>query len=1718
MSKSKTPDDSTLNLAKDAFRRGRYLDAQALVAPFAPPEEWEGAEVRVWGGRLLLALGAANRANRVFRAAWRDAPDSSLAFYYHVLNVVGRQGSFETLRRVHERLGGIEPERDPESMPEAHLYLLKGRLLSHFRDFSSSARWLEAGLRFAPEDAWAHLEHAFALEAEDRYAEALEAAEWARTLRGNYRPVYEYLGHLLLLLNREKEALHLVREGAEQMQAGSLWSQLAGLQIECEDWDGAEESLEKARICLPLAEEGWERVLQARRAEVAYRRGRFADARVAAEKVRGDYYKNMARRLEGAEENGRPDRLTLPVGFVRQHHMTCAPATLSAVSAYLGKPIDHLALASVITYDGTPDHEERNWLEGQGWWVREFRLTWDTAVALLDRGIPFTLVVNWVRQAHLQAVIGYDRTLGTLVIRDPYYRSNMEVLAEEFLKEQEPFGPRAMVLLPPERAEEVADVNFPDAPVYDLYYRFRRSLVAYDRAAAGALLGQMKELAPGHNLELYAEQELAGFDGDMIRGHALLEERNRRFPEEQNTQLNLLGSLRYLGHIAERNALLEKCALGPKQHPIFWQTYVEVLREDNRQQRRAWRRAWRLLRVGPTDAANLSTMANLLWDAGRFAEASLLYRLAASAGETVEQHWQSFFIACRYLNQTGRALDLLRERFSRLKGKSGNPALTLESALGQAGEPREGLRVLEEAVAARPKDGALLLGLGDARARVGDFRGAEECLARAEGLATPVDWLRTAERIETWRGGNRAALAHAKAFLEKSPLDTEMLAEHMRLTVWTEGRAEALAWLEDYVSRYPHFIPLRRIWLEHLREEEPEKALAAVEEMLAALPMDAWALREKVLILRRAKRSAEAKEIALLAESVEPVAESAGLVGLVALDLLDYAGARDAFRRGLKRSIDAGWMYARLLEACETFEERRAEIAFVAEELRTQASLGQGYLTFVENAAGLLEPDRLLEALNSFVTERPMHWQAHSARIRASLAQGTEAQAKVWAEEALERFPLHASLWLDLADVQRAGNDPVAEAAALLKGLEIAPSWSALRQRLAALYERERRLDEAQAVLDDELVLNPLNTMAMVMLAQLDWQRGRTEAAVEKIRRAIELEPENGRAWDLLEDWTRGTETVLQQARELAERAPFHDGVQMRLALELAIFGNGDEALAVLERLLEKSPAHLGAHDLRVRILAEFSRYEEALAAARPEVFAGAPPLGLQGRAAWVRWRRGDYAAAIKEMEEVLRRHPDYAWGWQMLASWQLAQQNTKRAAEAAARYACLQPDDPSSLCYTASVLLETGKKADAVPYLEKALRLDSSNLYASANLFKLALARKDFVEARRKLEVFRAHGSPWEALACEVELCAAQKDVAGAEECFRRLLIAPPGETQHVQRAVKCLNEEVPGKLVRAVCFDLLGSPEANPVVGALWAESFTLRGKPIRTRLLRKAKAREEARRKAYVVYLGWMGEAEKNRKVLWELLWHGRWLRSNAETWGAVGYVLLGGSFWYAWIFRWWMRGWKEKGEQVPWALWNIVAYEVTRRRLDTAAEVSRWMVEQQPGNPYVLHVSYLACWHALRGRTEESEAMLAIAAVAEEEPMAYMMQTFAREMNAVARNPKEKRRERLKLARWNVHKLEGKFPSAWKIGFIQMLCLRAKIQMAKTAGRWGLVWRYRLRAWGSRIKDWLLLLVVVLGLVLIPVIFLLLVAIVLSGGPVSIGVFLGVLIWKFFEKKQ
>ena len=406
------------------YDAGRMLDAFRAAASLPPLKDWRG-EARTLAGRLAGNLGAPRLGSVLHWLSWKEDrthPDRS-AYYAHVL--LQRRGAL----RAWEFLENV-PLPAETHLPDArmHLFTLRAMVMAQLRDFAGAEQELRRAEECGP-FAWLPTCRSYVFEAQDRYEEALESARAALKVQPWYRAGVQAVAHALQLLDRDEEALAFLTEATQHIQNANVMHQLAILQTELGRYAEAEASFAAVQGLAPLLEETERDGIRRHQATLACHRRDVAVALKLAreideadERSDGDgspyrFYRELVKRLE----TGGPWRLVkLEVPFVRQHHMTCAPATLSALSRFWQKPAQHLEIAEAICYDGTPAHSERHWAETHGWYAREFTVTWESAMRLIDVGIPFTLTTSEATSAHLQAVVGYDELRQTLLIRDPY--------------------------------------------------------------------------------------------------------------------------------------------------------------------------------------------------------------------------------------------------------------------------------------------------------------------------------------------------------------------------------------------------------------------------------------------------------------------------------------------------------------------------------------------------------------------------------------------------------------------------------------------------------------------------------------------------------------------------------------------------------------------------------------------------------------------------------------------------------------------------------------------------------------------------------------------------------------------------------------------------------------------------------------------------------------------------------------------------------------------------------------------------------------------------------------------------------------------------------------------------------------------------------------------------------------------------------------------------
>ncbi|HET7537957.1 MAG TPA: C39 family peptidase, partial [Candidatus Didemnitutus sp.] len=488
------PTENQLSNLHSLYAGGRHLDAFELCRELAPLTEWREVAALLLGGRLAYQWGDDPLGKRLHLRAYRLDPARDDTTFYYSQNLWSKHGPFEALKFVRTRTRQL-PDI-PATPHQAYLWLQHGRLLGVYRDFTAGEPMVERAVAAFPQDPWMWVDKADFLESQDLYEEALAATDESLRIRPWYRPAVTNRAHLLQLLDRNEEAIAGLRVALDQIESGAAVRMLIGILEEQERLDELPPLLDLAEKYLPMADAADRRWLAGRRATAAYRRGDWEQAQLWARKNGTAYFTRLADRIANAKAPG--PRVLLPVGFVRQHHMTCAPATLAALSNFWGVPADHAEIARLICYDGSLDHAERDWAETHGWGVREFRPTWETTCQLLDLGCPFAFVTVETESAHMQAVIGYDAVAGTLLVRDPYHRYYRDWAASEFFEAYAAYGPRAILIMPPEKAAMVDELGLADVGLYDHLYRLRRALFRHERSAADACFSDLRQRDEAH--------------------------------------------------------------------------------------------------------------------------------------------------------------------------------------------------------------------------------------------------------------------------------------------------------------------------------------------------------------------------------------------------------------------------------------------------------------------------------------------------------------------------------------------------------------------------------------------------------------------------------------------------------------------------------------------------------------------------------------------------------------------------------------------------------------------------------------------------------------------------------------------------------------------------------------------------------------------------------------------------------------------------------------------------------------------------------------------------------------------------------------------------------------------------------------------------------------------------------------------------------------------
>ncbi|QDU18171.1 hypothetical protein [Urbifossiella limnaea] len=1375
------PTPTQLAHLRELYAAGKYRQAHDVAAAVGPVRGWQGTSARLIGGRLAIQLGAPELGRKLHLAAYRATPGYPEAVYYHARYRLDAFGPLAAWRFMREHMDWSD------APPELHAdwLALAGFTAARLKDFDRAERWFNRAELVTPDRPWPAVERAGAYDLADRPADALAAARRSLELSPWFRPGVQAVAHVLIKQGRDAEALDFLTEAVTHLESGLVVAQLAALQTDLGRHADAARSLERYAELSPLIEPDVAKWLAARRAEAFYLLGDIPMAATHARAVGEKVFTGFAERLETAE---RPivQRTVLPLNL---KYDTTPPTPYDLLAAHWNHPLPNAPADAPPTPDGLPDAAER--ARAAGWATREFTLSADAAVALIQRGVPFVLTLVEAGFSQARLVVGADALKHTVFLAEPGDRRPTEAPVGPLLERFASAGPRCLALVPQAEAARLDGLDLPDAAAYDALYAVQRPLLTHDRPAAVEAFVLMCATFPGHRLTVLAELALARYDANPVKLLAAYDQLLTRFPHDATFVIGKANTLRELYRHADRLALLEAEGTRGDAEALVMQSLAQVLLPLPHRQADADRLLRRSVRVRPAAASGYFLLATQWWEQRRFDEAAEVYRFAVTLEEREEPFAEAYVKAARATEQVPEAMRLFQQRAGRAAVPSPAATRALYHALLDRDEPEQAQAALDGAIkklegqAAAPAARAraeLLLFRAECHAAADRVPEADADLAAARPLTPPATWHRAAGRVARTKPDLAAAGAHALEVLKYEPLSIEAHRAATAVLAEADGRAAARTHLAQATQRFPHFHPLLKLRAEFLSGDPDADADAILTDMLADAPADGWALRQRALILSDRKRHDEALAVAEKSAEFEP--GHPWFYGVIAqvhrrADRPDEAA--DALRAGLRQNVDQEALIGELVGGARGRDARRDALDFVLAELRRQPHTGEGLVAYVSQAHQAFgdpeEHSELLETLEDLLDARPDLWQAWSVVIQQMAALNRLEEANELAREATARFPLLGKLWFDRAQVCHAKGDADGRLDALRQAVAAVPGWSPAARELAEALDDADDNAEAIRVLRRNVLRSPTDPLAHGFLAEWLWEAGESREALDRAMLAVRHEPGYDWAWHAIQLWADRLEVpdeAAETGRELAKERPGDPRVWLRLVRVLNHPRHNEEVLAALDKVTALDPRNVEAHDLRAERLAEMGRYDDALAAAQPPALVADLPFVLQGRAAWVEAKRGNYAAAIPPMQALVAVDPKYVWGWHQLADWYNETGRADSYLEAASELVKLQPGHPVSMTLRGEAKLQTGDRDGGKDDLREALATAAAYSPAAAILFDAHLADEEYREARQVLAVLQEHLAGPEVAVKQIQLAAKTNDPEAAGRAFAEVCEGP--------------------------------------------------------------------------------------------------------------------------------------------------------------------------------------------------------------------------------------------------------------------------------------------------------------------------------------------------------
>ncbi len=1288
----------SLAALQSLYDSNRFLEAFRQSADYWKPSqrlEDLSSDELILGGRFAYRLGGWRLSRRLFRAAFDRFPENPRVRYFT-----------HSLRRRQWRL--FDDLRTWETNPEipgadadtqASWLASQAVTWASLREFSRAHACIERARSFQSSQNWVLTCESNVFGLEDRWSEALTSAERSWELMPGTPFAGHSLGQSLLKLRRIPEAADRLVAAVDHTESYEI-AQLAcwHLCVLAETVQGDERSrilgrarelAEQLSSLAPLAD---------RESNVLFARmwldiAELEDDHAAMERwsnaVRSPFHRKV---LENLRKNPSGLRVRLPFRRAIQKYEECLPTSIASALAAMGADIDPDAMASKITFGGTPEWAAAEWLETQGFVVRFFAVVPEIAARLIQNGFAFVLTLVADASAHAIAAVGLDEAAGTLILHDPQSLRTTEYLLDKIGEDEAPLGPKGMVIVPRDQAALLDELLIPaDVDAMTAMESYNRAGYMSDPAAAREVVLKLVERQPTHPITRLLKAMQSVQDGRVGFALSEFQELMKVFPKSAFVRARLLACCRTLGDTALMRSVLasvvERGILPGIQSQQNWfyppsayvSEYADLLRTSAETHETARSLLNDVLLRESSCAQTWHVLGDLLWEDRDIQGALLAYRIAAGLAASHEHYARAYCDALCYAARKDEGLRWLEDRVRRLSvsTRATAPWITWIGALEAWGHPERALAAADESLGIYGNSQELLAFVISFSARMGRWDEAESLLHRLEAAGNSALFHEAAVDFYQRRGDLEKSVEHAQAWVQESPLTIQARRELLHLIAKRDGARLALDRAARWMADHPGHDELEQLYCQYLdRAAVPRwKKYSLLFRRVKRNPEDSWAWRELSFTAladyssqdERGRKRLQRRIPSLLAQCERTAPQEASTLRVLGL----WCEARGEWTQAVShwlKSIDHEpenfYSYRQVWDclARSGAEERKQNwenISAMLLRYQGQLSVAREAIKLAADRFGVAEAEQAAFAWLKIRPDDPEVIEASADLLLEHGSGRTDAQrALEMLQPAVERFPYHLGLRFSLASAWRRLGKLEESEAVLAEIIRRHPDDSSAQIQLARVNQRDGRIEEALRILLSAAARDPQNVDLHDVRVQILIHAGRIEEARVSIKEVLARFPESvhwrDRAIALLAD-CGDTEASVQVARDGTLVYP--RGAYLWLLLgktlqEFKSFAAQGEVESCLRRSLALNQGLFFAADWLATLLVEQRRYDEAdevMLQIRERLADPSPALG---RSAWIHRRKGNKREAREEMASLLRTAPWYTWGWNILIEW----------------------------------------------------------------------------------------------------------------------------------------------------------------------------------------------------------------------------------------------------------------------------------------------------------------------------------------------------------------------------------------------------------------------------------------------------------------------------------